>query len=244
MLSRQQLAGAPVFVIVASFKLRPSWANAANELRTDAAEELRRVLAESPRRVDAGIYLSRGLKASADYFIRVHANDLEEAQAYIQECQETAVGRHSQITDAMLGTTKPRHYITSGNSAELNDQLNSMRYEAAEPKYAIVIPVKKNAHWWNMSAHERLQEIEVHTQKSLAYMKTVKRELYHSTGLDEMDFITYFETADLYAFHELVTALASIREHEFEVRSGHAMLVGSILTIPKVVARLCALPGQ
>jgi chlorite dismutase len=244
MLDKEQLAKAPVFVIVAAFKLRHSWLSSANEVRTQAAEEFQTVLTGSARKVHASIYLSQGLSASSDYFLRVHANEMVEAQAYIQDCQQTAVGRHSQIADVMLGTAKARQYITPGNSAALNDQLNAMQYEAPEPKYAIVIPVKKNARWWNMPANERLHEIEVHTQKSIGYMKSVKRELYHSTGLDDMDFITYFETADLYAFHELVTALAGTHEHEFEIRSRHAMLLGTIRSIPEIVKRICALSTE
>lgn len=234
MVSREQLAGAPSFVIIAAFKLRPEWAHADDSIRARGAVELTRVLTEASQRVEASIYLSRGLKASADYFLRIHANDLTEAQSYVNECGQTIIGRHSQIADIMIGVSKPRHYITQENSAQLNEQLNNSKYESATPRYAIVIPVKKTAHWWNMSESDRLHEIEVHTQKSLAYMRCVKRELYYSTGLDEQDFITYFETADLKAFHELNAALADIRENEFQISSGHAMLLGAIHSISEI----------
>ncbi len=239
MVSREQLAGAPSFVIIAAFKLRPAWANADASIRARSAVELTRVLTESPQRVEASIYLSEGLKASADYFLRIHANDLADAQSYVNECAQTMIGRHSRIADIMIGTSKPRHYITQENSAQLNEQLNSSRYESVTPGYAIVIPIKKTARWWNMSESERLHEMEVHTQKSIAYMRCVKRELYYSTGLDEQDFITYFETADLKAFHELNAALAGIRENEFQIRSSHSMLLGTIRSIPEIVHILC-----
>jgi len=128
-------------------------------------------------------------------------------------------------------------------SARLNEQLNNSKYESAMPRYAIVIPVKKTAHWWNMTESERLHEIEVHTQKSLAYMRCVKRELYYSTGLDEQDFITYFETADLQAFHELNAALAGIRENEFQIRCEHVMLLGAIRSISETVRLLSRQPA-
>lgn len=239
MVSREQLAGAPSFVIIAAFKLRPAWANADASIHARAAAELTRVLTESPQRVEASIYLSQGLTASADYFLRIHANDLADAQNYVNECAQTIIGRHSRIADIMIGTSKVRHYITQENSAQLNEQLNSTKYESALPRFAIVIPVKKTARWWNMPESERLHEMEVHTQKSITYMRCVKRELYYSTGLDEQDFITYFETADLKAFHELNAALAGIRENEFQVRSGHAMLLGTIYSIPEIVRILC-----
>jgi chlorite dismutase len=239
MVSREQLAGAPSFVIIAAFKLRPAWENIGDSIRARSAVELARVLTESPQRVEASIYLSQGLKASADYFLRIHANDLADAQSYVNECAQTMIGRYSRIADIMIGTSKSRHYITHENSAQLNEQLNRSKYESATPRYAIVIPVKKTARWWNMSESERLHEMEVHTQKSIAYMRCVKRELYYSTGLDEQDFITYFETADLKAFHELNAALAGIRENEFQIRSGHSMLLGTALSIPEIVRILC-----
>jgi chlorite dismutase len=239
MLSKEQLACAAPFVIIAAFKLRAAWANTDDSARAAAAEELIRVLTQSSRKVEVSIYLSRGLKASVDYFLRVHAHDLVEAQSYVNECSQTVIGRFSQTADILIGTTKPRHYITQENSAQLNEQLNGSKYKGTAPRYAIVIPVKKNARWWNMSENERLHEIEVHTQKSVAYMRCVKRELYYSTGLDEMDFITYFETADLKAFHELSAALAGIRENEFQIRSGHVMLVGTIHSVPDLVRMIC-----
>lgn len=234
MVSREQLTGAPSFVIIAAFKLQPEWAHADDSIRARGAAELSRVLTESSQRVEASIYLSQGLKASADFFLKIHANDLAEAQSYVNECAQTIIGRHSRIADIMIGISKPRHYITQENSARLNEQLNNSKYESATPRFAIVIPVKKTAHWWNMSENERLHEIEVHTQKSLAYMRCVKRELYYSTGLDEQDFITYFETADVQAFHELSAALACIRENEFQISSGHVMLLGAIRSISEI----------
>lgn len=242
MVSREQLTGAPSFVIIAAFKLLPEWAHADDSIRVRAAAELTGVLTESSQRVEATIYLSQGLKAAADFFLRIHANDLAEAQSYVNECAQTIIGRHSLIADIMIGISKPRRYITQENSARLNEQLNNSKYESATPRYAIVIPVKKTAHWWNMPESERLHEIEVHTQESLAYMRCVKRELYYSTGLDEQDFITYFETADLHAFHELNAALAGIRENEFRIRCEHVMLLGAIRSISEIVRILSRQP--
>ena len=51
-----------------------------------------------------------------------------------------------------------------------------------------------------------------HTEAALPYHKTVKRKLYHSTGLDDMDFITYFETSKLEDFHSLILALEKVKE--------------------------------
>ena len=66
-----------------------------------------------------------------------------------------------------------------------------------------------------------------HTEAALPYHKTVKRKLYHSTGLDDMDFITYFETSKLEDFHSLILALEKVKEFQYNrddlvIRSGSA----------------------
>ena len=43
-------------------------------------------------------------------------------------------------------------------------------------------------------------------------MKTVRWKLYHATGLDDFDFITYFETAKLEEFQGLILALEKVKE--------------------------------
>lgn len=241
MLNKEQIIGAPgVFVIVAAFKLCDEWKTVSPEAHTRAAEELTRLMTRSARRVCVDIYISQGLNASCDYFLRVHAYDLAEAQSYIEDFGGTILGAFSQVTETLLGLTKPRQYITREKSARLDEQLNTTTYEAETPRFAIVIPVKKSAWWWNMPENERLREIEIHTEKAIPFLSCVKRMLYHSTGLDEVDFITYFETSDLKAFHELAVALMGIRENEFHTRWGRPILLGTIQDVHNAVSLLCS----
>ena len=46
----------------------------------------------------------------------------------------------------------------------------------------------------------------------MPYHKTVKRKLYHSSGLDDLDCITYFETSKLEDFHSLILSLEKVEE--------------------------------
>ena len=59
-----------------------------------------------------------------------------------------------------------------------------------------------------------------HTEAALPYHKTVKRKLYHSTGLDDLDFITYFETSTLEDFHSLILSLEKVKEFQYTGGSG------------------------
>jgi chlorite dismutase len=62
-------------------------------------------------------------------------------------------------------------------------------------------------------------------------IKTVKRKLYHASGLDDLDFITYFETARLDEFHNLILALERIKENRHNRRFGHPILLGTVCTV-------------
>jgi chlorite dismutase len=101
-----------------------------------------------------------------------------------------------------------------------------------------MIPVKKSADWWNLSAEQRLKELEVHTAPTLPFLVNVKRKLYHSTGIDDTDFITYFETADLGAFNNLLIELAKVPENKYHVRWGSPTVLGTIHSVENVVKAL------
>ena len=74
-----------------------------------------------------------------------------------------------------------------------------------------------------------------HTEAALPYHKTVKRKLYHSTGLDDMDFITYFETSKLEDFHSLILALEKVKEFQYTRRFGHPIWLGTAKGLDEII---------
>lgn len=66
-------------------------------------------------------------------------------------------------------------------------------------------------------------------------MKTVKRKLYHSSGLGDFDFITCFETAKLDDFHNLVLGLEQVRENRHNRRFGNPTLPGTIRSLDEIL---------
>ncbi|MDE3036470.1 MAG: chlorite dismutase family protein, partial [Nitrospirota bacterium] len=68
-----------------------------------------------------------------------------------------------------------------------------------------------------------------------AYLKTVKRKLYHASGLDDLDFITYFETAKLDDFNNLIIALERVQENRHNKQFGHPTLLGTIRPIEEIL---------
>lgn len=232
------LAEPKVFGVFTTFKLRPEWNRLTANERRDAATEALSVIDKHKNTVLVDTYLTRGIKASSDFFLRIHAYDLMNAQEFLRDFRATALGRNADEVDALVGMTKPLNYITKDQSMELNKALSAASYQGDPPRFAIVIPVAKNAEWWNKSGKDRLKEMEMHTQPTLAYLVNVKRKLYHSTGLDDEDFITYFETNDLGAFNDLTLSLKEVPENLYHTRWGSPILLGSIQTPDKLFAAL------
>ena len=77
--------------------------------------------------------------------------------------------------------------------------------------------------------------MQEHTQAALPYLNVVKRKLYHSSGLDDFDFITYFETEKLDEFHSLIRALEQVKEYRHNRRFGHPTLVGTVRPLDDIL---------
>jgi len=238
-IDRAKILSAPnVFGVFATFKLRPEWNRLTANERRDAASEAQSVIEKHKNTVLVDTYLTRGIKASSDFFLRIHAYDLINTQNFLLDFRATTLGRNADEVDALVGMTKALNYITKEQSMDLNKALSAATYEGEPPHFAIVIPIKKNAQWWNKTSGDRLKEMETHTQPTLPYLVNVKRKLYHSTGLDDADFITYFETNDLGAFNNLALSLQEVPENLYHTRWGSPTLLGSIQTPADLFAAL------
>lgn len=238
-IERSKILSQPgVFGVFTMFKLRPEWSTVSASERMDSAAEITKLIEKHKDNVLVDIYLTRGLETKSDFFVRINAYDLAKAQTFMREFRATAIGKHADVSDTLVGVTKPLNYVTKKNSPDLNAGLSSATYTGDAPRYAIVIPVKKSAEWWNLSFEQRLKEMEAHTQPTLAYLVNVKRKLYHATGLDDIDFITYFETNDLIAFNNLLISLASVPENKYHVRWGNPTTLGTILSPENVIKAL------
>ncbi len=240
-IDRGKVLSAPgVFVNFSTYRVRAEYGRLPNADRKRAAAEVLAVVEKHKDKVIVDACLTRGLEAQSDYFLRVHSYDLAATQAFLVDFRATRFGMHSDVTENLVGLTKPLNYITKDKSPDLNAGLSAATYAGGAPRYAIMIPVKKSAEWWNLTDAQRLKEMETHTLPTLGNLVDVKRKLYHSTGLDDTDFITYFETNDLAAFNTLMLALAKVPENKYHVRWGSPTVMGTILSIEDVVKTLSA----
>jgi chlorite dismutase len=227
-----------VFGNFSTYKVRPDYYKLSMAERKGAAAEVVAVVEKYKDKVKAEAYLTRGFEAQSDFFLRIHSYDMAATQAFLVDFRATRFGMNAEVTENLVGMTKALNYITKDKSPNLNAGLTGATYSDATPRYAFVIPVKKNADWWNLTDEQRLKEMDTHTLPTLANLVNVKRKLYHSTGLDDTDFITYFETADLGAFNNLMLALAKVPENKYHVRWGSPTVLGTIQSFDSVVNTL------
>lgn len=227
-----------VFGNFSTYKVRPDYYELSMAERKGAAAEVVAVVEKYKDKVKAEAYLTRGFEAQSDFFLRIHSYDMAATQAFLVDFRATRFGMNAEVTENLVGMTKALNYITKDKSPNLNAGLIGATYSDATPRYAFVIPVKKNADWWNLTDEQRLKEMDTHTLPTLANLVNVKRKLYHSTGLDDTDFITYFETADLGAFNNLMLALAKVPENKYHVRWGSPTVLGTIQSFDSVVNTL------
>ena len=227
-----------VFGNFSTYKVRPDYYKLSMAERKGAAAEVVAVVEKYKDKVKAEAYLTRGFEAQSDFFLRIHSYDMAATQAFLVDFRATRFGMNAEVTENLVGMTQALNYITKDKSPNLNAGLTGATYSAATPRYAFVIPVKKNADWWNLTDEQRLKEMDTHTLPTLANLVNVKRKLYHSTGLDDTDFITYFETADLGAFNNLMLALAKVPENKYHVRWGSPTVLGTIQSFDSVVNTL------
>ena len=98
---------------------------------------------------------------------------------------------------------------------------------------AALIPIRKNAAWWNLAQDERrkiFEEQSHHIKVGFKYLPAVARRLYHCRDLGEnepFDFLTWFEYAscDEAVFDKLVAELRTSPEWTYVDREIDIRLV-------------------
>lgn len=227
------LSEAGVYGTFAAFTLDDDWAKEDQATRIAYLTVLRGVVEQHREKLAIDLYLMRGLSDHADIMFRVHAVELRETQKFLLDLQSSLFGRHLKAAGIMHGLTKKANYVPG-----LPDQMKADLKAASEPgpkPYALVIPIRKNADWWALDQDKRMALMKEHTEAALPYQKTVKRKLYHSTGLDDLDFITYFETSKLEDFHSLILSLEKVKEFQYVRRFGHPTLIGTAMSLPEIM---------
>jgi chlorite dismutase len=230
---REKLLSEPgVYGTFAVFKVSDEWWKADQAARTAAAAEVKKVLQKHADKVIVDTYLLRGLSEKADFFLRVHGREMAHNQNFLLDVMGTALGRHLKNTDTFNGLTKKLNYVPKFPE-ELKTELKTPPPQGSP--YVVVVPVQKDSEWWITGQDARTAMMKEHTDATVAYLKTVRRKLYHASGLDDLDFITYFETAKLDDFQNLVIDLLKVKENRHNMRFGDPLLLGTIRPLDEIL---------
>jgi len=231
---REKLLNEPgVYGTFAAFSLEEHWNKEGQSARIAYLTAMKGVVEQHRQQIAIDLYLLRGLSDHADVLIRIHSMELRDTQKFLVDLQNSLMGKHLKAEGVMHGLTKKANYVP-GFPDEMKADLKAVSEPGPKP-YAIVIPIRKSAEWWALDQDTRAAMMKEHTGAALPYHKTVKRKLYHSTGLDDLDFITYFETSKLEDFHSLILAMEKVKEFQYTRRFGHPTLLGTPRSLDEII---------
>lgn len=234
---RERLLTDPgVYVTFAVFRVDEGWWRLDKAARESAVAEAKGIFERHAEQVVTDLYLLRGLMEMADFFVRVHSTEMVKNQDLLVDLMGSTLGRHLQNTHTFNGITKKANYVP-GFPEDLKTALKTPPDPGPKP-YAIVVPVRKDAEWWVTPQEGRAAMMKEHTEAAVAYLRMVKRKLYHSSGLDDLDFITYFETAKLDDFNNLIIALEQVRENRHNRHFGNPTLLGTVRPLDEILGIL------
>jgi len=223
-----------VYGTFAAFRIDDEWGRLDQKTRLAHLNTFKGVIERHREKLVIDSYLLRGLSDHADFLLRVHGTEMKDTQQFLMDVLATPFGQYISTETILNGLTKNASYVPG-----FPDNLKAdLKAPSESGPYVVVIPIRKDADWWALPQDQRLAMMQEHTEAALPYHKTVKRKLYHSTGLDDFDFITYFETAKLEDLHSLVLALSKVKEAHHNRQFGHPTLLGTIKTVDQLVEAL------
>jgi len=218
------------------FDVGEDWAKMKVQEKQKGVQEAKAVMDAYRDRVTVDAYWTLGLTNGSHFLLRLHSSELSQNQNLLTELMTSGLGRKLRITFTISGVTKSLNYASQ--FPKLLEQLKAAKYEGEPPNYAIMIPTKKDAAWWHLPKEERVAMMKQHTVPTLPYLTTVKRKLYHATGLADADFITFFQTNTLVDFNNLVIALRKVQEDKHNIRLGSPTILGTIRGVDEVFTLL------
>jgi len=132
---------------------------------------------------------------------------------------------------ALRGVTSNTRYTTRAEKEALTAKQSNLGRPTASR--AALIPIRKNAAWWDLPQDERrriFEESSHHTKTGLKYLPAIARRLHHCRDLsaaEPFDFLTWFDYApeDAHAFEDLVGELRATEEWKFVEREVDIRLV-------------------
>ncbi len=221
----------PMLFQVLGLRLDPAWRRQAAADREADAAVFGRALSAAAASVRTLPYSTVGLRADVDVLLVRVARTIEDLEASAAALLREGMGRWMTLAHAFTGLLRPSRYVRKPTAQE------QALISGDRGSYLIVYPFTKTAEWYLLSRETRQGMMNEHIRVGHDYPQ-VRQLLAYSTGLDDHEFIVAYETDDLVAFQDLVTALRETEARRYTLRD-QPILTG-ISRTPDELSRLLA----
>ncbi len=202
---------APAVLQVLALQVDPAWRGLPGPQREEDVEEFRRALQRTPGEVQTLTYSTVGLRADADLLMVRLASRLEDLEESASGLLRSGVGRAMRVAHSLVGLLRQSRYVKRPGSQE------QALLTGDRAAYLIVYPFTKTHDWYRLSRDARQGMMNEHMRIGHDFPQ-VRQLLAYSTGLDDQEFIVAYETDDLAAFQDLVTALRETEARRYTLR--------------------------
>ncbi len=201
----------PEIVQVLALQLDPGWRRLPSAQREEDLDAFRRALQQPGDAVRTLTYTTVGLRADADIILVRLAASLEALEESASRLLSAGVGRSMRIAHSFVGLLRPSRYVKRPSSQE------QALVTGDRAAYLIVYPFTKTHDWYRLSREARQAMMNEHIRIGHDFTQ-VRQLLAYSTGVDDQEFIVAYETDDLAAFQDLVTALRETEGRAYTLR--------------------------
>lgn len=195
-------------VQVLTLRVDPVWRQLPSAQRATDLAEFQRAAQETARRVSTTTYSMVGLRRDAELLLFRVAPALEALEETASLLLRSGVGRAMQVAHSFLGLIRPSRYVRKPSAQE------QAILSGERAPYLIVYPFTKTSDWYRLSRETRQGMMNEHIRIGHEFPQ-VRQLLAYSTGMDDQEFIVAYETDDLVAFQDLVTALRETEARRF-----------------------------
>jgi len=196
---------------VLALQVDPAWRRLPGTQREEDREEFRGVLQRTAGAVRTLIYSTVGLRADADLLLVRLAGRLDDLEESASALLRAGLGRAMRVAHSFVGLLRQSRYIKRPGTQE------QALLTGDRAAYLIVYPFTKTHDWYRLSRDARQGMMNEHMRIGHDFPQ-VRQLLAYSTGLDDQEFIVAYETDDLAAFQDLVTALRETEARRYTLR--------------------------
>lgn len=201
----------PEVLQVLALQVDLAWRRLPEAQREEDLDAFRQQVHKTAGEVQTLTYATAGLRADADLVLVRLAGSLDALQESASTLLRAGVGRSMRVAHSFVGLLRSSRYVKRPGTQEQG------LLAGDRAAYLIVYPFTKTHDWYRLSHDVRQGMMNEHIRIGHDFPQ-VRQLLAYSTGLDDQEFIVAYETDDLTAFQDLVTALRDTETRRYTLR--------------------------